>query len=303
MTQRSKSPIRTIFAPIDFSTASIRALDWAESVAKAQGARLVLFHALAPPVGPMTAPEFVPVPPELYKLAEEQSRSLLNEHVEQRRASGVAVEARMEPGPAAQTIVDTAEEEEADLLVVGTRGQTGLKRAFLGSVAAHVIREAPCPVLSVPPEAEAEPRPIRNVLVPTDFSSEADRAALEAVRLLSPTPDPMRVTLLHVWRVPLLYTPLGAFPMDEFTRSAMVAAQERLEEAAAKLRADGIEVSIDAREGDPATEIDEAARRLPADVVAMGTHGRSGLSRAFLGSVAERTLPGAPCPVLTVKGA
>ena len=68
-----------------------------------------------------------------------------------------------------------------------------------------------------------------------------------------------------------------------------------------RLRAEGYDVEAVEREGEPAQIIDDEAREMGADAIAIGTHGRSGLRRLFLGSVAERVLPAAPCPVLTVR--
>jgi len=293
-------PVDTILAATDFSENALSALDWAEEIARSHDARLVLFHALPPPITAAAAPEFVVIPPEIYETQEQRAREHLEELAEKRRAAGAKAETRLSLGPSGQAILDAAQKEGADLVVVGTRGLTGLKRVFLGSVAARVIRDAPCPVLAIPAEEKGVHRPIRRLLVPTDFSDDAQRAVDAALRVLGAVSAEMKITLLHVWRVPIIFSPWATFPMDSFERGAAEDARRRLEEAAGPLRAQGYEVETRECQGEPADEIDRTAAAIGADVVAMGTHGRSGMSRVFLGSVAERTLPAAPCPVLTV---
>jgi len=293
--------MNTVVAAVDFSENSVAALDWAQTIAQSHDARLVLCHAVAPPTPPAAAaPEFVALPPSVYAAQENNAREKLEELAGQRRTGEQQVDTRLQVGPASDTVIAIADGEKADLVVVGTRGLTGLKRTFLGSVAARIIREAPCPVLAVPAHENGKHRPIHRLLVPTDFSTDARLAVDAALRLLGPVSAEMKLTLLHVWRVPVIFSPWSTFPMEDLRRSAANDAQRRLEEVAAPLRAEGYEVETTECDGEPADEIDRVAAAVDADVIAMGTHGRSGLSRVFLGSVAERTLPAAPCPVLTV---
>lgn len=292
--------MNTVLAAVDFSENSVAALDWAQTIAQSHDARLVLCHVVAPMPPAAAAPEFVALPPSAYEAQENQAREQLEELARQRREDGQQVDTRLQVGPASETVISIADSEKADLVVVGTRGLTGLKRTFLGSVAARIIREARCPVFAVPSHENGKHRPIHRLLVPTDFSADAKLAVDAALRLLGPVSAEMKLTLLHVWRVPVIFSPWSTFPMEDLRRSAAADARRRLEEAAAPLRAEGYEVETKECDGEPADEIDRVAADVGADVIAMGTHGRSGLSRVFLGSVAERTLPSAPCPVLTV---
>ena len=291
--------IQTVMVATDFSETAGHAVQWAASIAQSHGARLEIFHALqAPPVGAI--PEVVPLPPAFYEHDRREAERLLQEAAA--GLSGIEVGTSLRSGTAAATIVDVAGECQADLLVVGIRGTSALERVFLGSVAARVVRESPCPVLSVPGGSPEDHRAIRKVLLPTDFSRDATRA-LEAVStVLGPASDGKRIRLLHVWSVPVAvgvaWPGSGGVPdLTLFVDSA----RKKLEEEAAALRAAGYDVEAVEREGEPAQVIDEEAREMGADVIAIGTHGRSGLRRLFLGSVAERVLPAAPCPVLTVR--
>jgi nucleotide-binding universal stress UspA family protein len=296
------SHLATIVAATDFSGGAEGAIDWAAQLARTHGARLVLVHALLPPVSPTAAPEFVPLPSEIY----EEERRAAEESLERRaaalRQAGCTVETDLQIGPAVSTILDAVEGRKADLLVAGTRGLTGFKRILLGSTAARLVREATCPVLTVHPDEAKRHRPIHRILVPTDFSEDAKLALETAGRVLGPVTDHARVTLLHVYRTTHeIVTPWPAPILIEATRDIETEAQKHLEKTAAPLRQLGIDVDLLAREGYPPEVIDEEARRLSADVIAMGVHGRSGLKRLFLGSTAERVLPAAPCPVLTVR--
>lgn len=300
MLSLSTPKVSTILAATDFSKNAGVAIDWACEIAKAHDARLVLFHALMPPVLPTAAPEFVPLPPDVYEAQQEHVKTLIEEQASSLRAAGVKVEPRVQMGHAAPTIVAGAQEEEADLVVLGTRGLTGIKRLILGSVAAKVIRDAPCPVLAVPMEEVEAHRPVRSLLIPTDFSDDAQLAIQAALRMVGPVAAGVKLTLLHVWRIPPITGPWPAHTLELLTKETEANVRRRLDEVAAPLRNAGLEVEITEREGAPADVIDSEAARVNADVIAMGSHGRSGLSRLFLGSVSERTLVAAPCPILTV---
>ncbi len=303
MLSLSTPTVNTVLAATDFSKNAGVALDWACEIAKAHDARLVLFHAFMPPVLPTAAPEFVPLPADVYEAQQEHVKELIEEQAAARRASGVKIEPRIQMGHAAPTIVAGAEQEEADLVVLGTRGLTGIERLFLGSVAAKVIREAPCPVLAVPMDEVEAHRPVRSLLIPTDFSDDAQLAIQAALRMVGPLAAEVKLTLLHVWRIPPVAGPWPANTLELLTKETAAAARRRIDEVAAPLRNAGLEVETKESEGDPAEVIDREAARVNADLIAMGSHGRSGLSRLFLGSVSERTLTAAPCPILTVHHA
>ncbi len=295
------SKLQKVLVATDFSENAQGAIEWAAQVARVHGVPLELFHALqAPPVA--LTPEIVPLPPEFYERDRVHAQQLLDHNAVALRSSGLDVEVSLRSGSAADAIVEEAGRTEVGLVVVGARGMTALERLFLGSVAARVVRDATCPVLAVPQEQVGAHRPIHTLLVPTDFSDDASRAVEAAMAILGPVSEAKRIILLHVWTIPPgagLGWPVAGLEPD---LTAFVAgAREQLEAAAKPLREAGFEVETKEREGDPAHVIDEEAREAGADLIAMGTHGHSGLKRLFFGSVAERVLPAAPCPVLTVR--
>jgi nucleotide-binding universal stress UspA family protein len=207
------------------------------------------------------------------------------------------VEAEVTGESVAAALVDYAWDHDVSLAVVGTHGRRGFAHLFLGSVAELVVREAPCPVLTV--HADAEDHAVRRVLVPVDFSGRSD----DAVRYARALADlsGARVDLLHavdtgfepdVYGVGMLWH--EALPsIVERCRAAMAETAEAL----LGERAGDLHVEV----ASPAAAVLHAVERLGADLVVMATHGRTGLKRFALGSVAEKVVQHAPCPVLVVK--
>lgn len=297
----AKKQLQTVVVATDFSRSADAALDWAVELAKPHAAKVLLLHALVPPVPPIAAPEFVPLPCAAAAADRERVELELNARLSALREKGVDASVHACVGAPVNVILYTVEESRADVVVAGTRGLTGAKRVFLGSTAAQLVRRAPVPVLTVHSNQLAEQRPIRTILVPTDFSDDAELAVEEAVRVLGSVSEGAQVRLLHVYRIqPEVVYPWTP-PHVAFRASEVVAqATQRMEKLAEPIRRLGFEVEILVREGFPPDVIEETAETTRADLIAMGTHGRSFLPRLVLGSVAERILPSAPCPVLTV---
>jgi nucleotide-binding universal stress UspA family protein len=137
-------PIHTLLHPTDFSEHSRHAFQLASALARDYGARLVVLHVATPPVsaygGVMTPP---PAPPDWRREAREQ---LLQVGAPE---SGVRVERQFEEGDPVTEILRAARESNADLIVMGTHGRTGVGRLLMGSVAEQVVRKASCPVLTL----------------------------------------------------------------------------------------------------------------------------------------------------------
>lgn len=142
--------------------------------------------------------------------------------------------------------------------------------------------------------------PFRHLLVPTDFSACSTHAVDVAVQLA--TTLEADLTLVHVWQLP---TPLygDAFYLSvDVATSLTEAAQQTLDEALAKVRAKYPRAKGILRQGVAWREILGAQEACGADLIVMGTHGRSGIGHFMLGSVAERVVRAAPVPVLTIRG-
>ena len=140
--------IRTILVPIDFSDSARNIVEWAAHLANGSETKLVLFHAYHLPVE-FQQLEGVYLPPDFWANVKSESQASLARHETELRERGHSVESVVREGYAATAIVDEATEIDADLIVIGTHGLSGLKHMLLGSVAERVVQKAPCPVLTV----------------------------------------------------------------------------------------------------------------------------------------------------------
>jgi len=288
-------PFRKILCAIDFSEGSRKALVRAARLATLHGCELVIAHAwFLPPAS--VAGEFV-YPVELVKgIVEDHERELAN-LVEETRKLAPRVTGKMLDGEPWVKIVELAEaDREIDLIVLGTHGRTGLGRVFLGSVAEMVVRHAPCSVLAVPYQAEATP--FSRILCPIDFS-ESSRRALDLALELEPVAE-RSVTLLHVVEPPRVYAAEGAIDVHP----GLGGESQRLLDkwGAAAIAKQPAKLASFVRIGRPGTQVLAMIGEEKAfDLIAVGSHGRTGLARMLLGSVAERVVRHAGRPVLVAR--
>ncbi len=141
---------------------------------------------------------------------------------------------------------------------------------------------------------------IRSILVPVDFSKPS-RAGLDLALELARRFE-AKLTLLHVWGLPVYAFPEGSFFGPEVLTRLSSAAQDAVDRLKLEVGGRGVEVSAVSAMGTPTEEIVERAKAGGFGLIVMGTHGRTGLPHVVLGSVAERVVRLAPCPVLTVRG-
>ena len=193
-----------------------------------------------------------------------------------------------------------ADERDIDLIVMGTHGRRGVERLVMGSVSQEVVRRARQPVLTVgangPNPAAFSERPL---LVPMDFSSHQKRLLAHARELAAVYR--MGLVLLHVVEprnVPDAYGMNVAGPGAE---PLVDRAETILSGLADDLREHGATVSHTVRSGHPVAGILDAAADLDAGLLTIATHGRAGLERMLMGSVSEKVVRRARCPVFTVK--
>jgi nucleotide-binding universal stress UspA family protein len=140
--------VQHVLVPIDFSATADRALAYAIALAQQLHARLTLLHVLD--LTPVTMEEMTAGVVATYlDDLETDAQHLLQASLERVQRAGLQGERLPVQGTPTQTIVDTAGEQGVDLIIMGTHGRTGLAHVFLGSVAEHVVRQGPCPVLVV----------------------------------------------------------------------------------------------------------------------------------------------------------
>ncbi|MGD2114446.1 MAG: universal stress protein [Acidobacteriota bacterium] len=292
-------PIRHVVAATDFSEPADLGLAWAARIARTHRAKLTLVHALAPP---MPVADFAAPPLHVDQELRASAEKRLEEALQRAPLDGIEADTALRDGTPSQAVLDLVQEVEADLLVVGTRGLTGFQHLLLGSTAERIVQRSPVPVLSVHPGDGLPEREPRTIMVPTDFSLDAEAALDTTERALSLVEAETRVLLLHVFHVPAEYRsygPAGSF--FEFTEELSQTLEERMGELARPFRDRGLTVETLVAEGIPAEVVVRTAEEHGVDLIAMGTHGRSGLAHLLLGSTAERVVQHAGCPVLTVR--
>jgi nucleotide-binding universal stress UspA family protein len=231
----------------------------------------------------------------------ESARKEMDALVESLDSEGVAITTDLVEMEAVATICAESNQDDVDLIVMGTHGYSGWKHAFLGSITERTLRSVSKPVLAIKHDDEAgERQRTGKILIATDFSSHSDVAtglAVEWARCLG-----AEVELLHV--VPEPASLLAAYSMPgaaELLGGMRDAATAQLDDRRERLEAEGASISSRLAYGDAATGIANRAREIGAQIIAVGTRGNSGLKHIFLGSVAERVLRLAPCDVLVAS--
>lgn len=142
---------------------------------------------------------------------------------------------------------------------------------------------------------------IRRILVPIDFSAQSASVIEWAAHFAEEHGS--QIVLLHVYHLPVEFQQLeGGYLPPDFWARVKADAEQQIEVHAKALRGRDLKVETRVREGYPGTVIVDEAAALPADLIVIGTHGHTGLKHLLLGSIAERVVQKAPCPVLTVKG-
>jgi nucleotide-binding universal stress UspA family protein len=215
--------------------------------------------------------------------------------------SGVNVEEIVLRGRPATAIVDQARRMQADLVVVGSRGHGTIESMLLGSVSAEVVDHAPAPVLV------ARGSGMARIVLGWDGSSCAKRAADLLRRWPIFSGSQVRIVSVADVGIPWWtgFPEAGSPEMLPMYLEAKDASRNQHDELAremtAQLQTNGFMADADRREGDAATEILAAATTSRADLIVVGTRGRTGLTRLVLGSVARNVLQHATCSVLVVR--
>ncbi len=294
------SPIQSIVVPVDFSEPSRAALARARGLAGPLDATLHLVHAAHFPT-PSLGHEFA-IPEPAWEAVRGAANKRVDEMADALEADGLRVTREVSDRNAAEAIERSVRTHSADLVVMGTHGHRGLQHFLLGSVAERVIRTAAVPVMAVPGAAEAADTPLRRILFATDFSPASLGARDFAVSLAGALDAALDI--VHVVATPTQFfasyevaPPAGL--IDEIRNNA----RGRIEETAAWASERGVRAETRLVEGVASEAIVETAVKTEADAIVMGTRGSTGLRHVVLGSVAERTLRRAQCPVVAVRNA
>jgi len=296
--------VRKILATTDFSDESRAGTTYAMNLAERFGANVILLNVVEPlpAMGGVEAFPLLPTQSELTKKARVQLKGIARRGSER----GLPVTASVRTGKPFRAIIAAAGESATDLIVMATHGYTGVDHLLIGSTAERVVRHAPCSVLTVPAHAKTRrgartpPFKLTRVLVPIDFS-ETCKAALPWATFLAASFDSEVILFNVTEKFPIDYL-MGAELTNHVITPLMKQAEEALQRMAADLKSStGVTASVVVRDGTPYKEICHAAKELHADLIALTTHGYTGLKHFWLGSTAERVVRHARCPVLVVR--
>jgi nucleotide-binding universal stress UspA family protein len=269
------APFSPVLLATDGSEAAAGAQRVAIAMAQRCGAQLAVLTMV------ISNPETEAMFPDLVRKSEEQAREILADASAAARAAGVEPETLVRRGDEPpDEIVAAAGAIGAQLIVIGRRGKRGLMRRLMGSTTAQVIGHAACPVLVVPRICQL---PSARVLLTTDGSTASDAAATVAASLAAICGLP--VTVLSV-------SPLNRSAERHAETQAIV------ERTVALMRERGADAAGMVAEGREHEAIVAAGRETGADLIVMGSHGRTGLRRLLMGSTTERVIGLSQCPVL-----
>lgn len=296
MHERVLKPLRVLFAA-DESPGSERARALVRKLHLPRGSSIRVVRALGAEPTAAGLPDAMR--DEVVSAVVSALQAEVQAFAEPLRQTQITLEAEALRGRAASVIVTEAERWAADLVVVGSHGRGAIASAILGSVAAEVVDHAPCPVLI------ARATDVTSIVLADDGSADSGTAAGVVASGIFAAPVQV-ISVVSVTR-PLSsgIAPSVRAAAREAYREALAADRVEHEQLvrrrADQLRAAGLEVATDVREGDPGDEILAAAQESRADLIAMGTRGRTGLQRLILGSVARKVLGRASGSVLVAR--
>jgi len=286
-----------ILCPLDLSKTSDHVVQHAVQFGRWYRAPITALHICNPIVIPST--DFTVVGAPTVPILTDDDINEIRHKVQTRFDSAGAgpVDVIVESGHPAKRIVEIAGALPSGLIVMGTHGATGFQHLILGSVTEKVLRQAPCPVLTVPPRVRTAPSlPFTRILCPIDFSESA-RAALEfAVSLSQESSAPLTILYVLEWSSEEL-SPFTAEYRHEVEQSAAV----KLAELSAGFEQRASRPIIRVTRGKAYREILAAASEESSDLIVIGVHGRNPLDLMLFGSTTNQVVRRATCPVLTVR--
>jgi nucleotide-binding universal stress UspA family protein len=317
---------KRLLVPLDGSELAERAISVAARIARASGGTIVFVHVVLPPVefGTYTPERRVALKPGAFEARLAEAEKYLRDItiIYAPVLAGIETETNIATGAAAPEIFSTAQLEKVDLIVMCSHGETGLKRWVFGSVAQEAVRHSPAPVLvlnghgtllRVPDAAH----PLR-ILVALDGSALSENALEPAIQLLTTLTNALaevggELYLLHVVDVPPAYGKFWGqayFPgslRDEVSQQAETYVKAVTDRLLARPRAEsqltvtsGVYFGSDIA-GTIIKLAEHAEHTDGYDLIAMATHGRSGLRRLIMGSVTEHVLGATRLPLLMVR--
>lgn len=293
---------KKIVVPLDGSLLAEQTLTFLPRFASPIETHLDLVSVVQPWVYALGMTEATPL--SVINELHESWQSYLHQQEVQLASLGYSVRAHIPEGDVAEEILALAENEKADLIAMSTHGRSGFSRLALGSVAERVLQNTTVPLLLVRDSLALQTQaPLKHLLSPLDGSSHAEKAVPIAIEMAKQTGA--ELTLLRVIQELDEHNRRLLFKDEQEAQQSLQSwtalSTRYLEQVAYNLYADGVKVHAEILVGDPDQTICATAETLPADLIVMSTHGRSGMARWMYGSVANKVLRSASCPILLVR--
>jgi nucleotide-binding universal stress UspA family protein len=296
--------LQKILFPTDFSRCAEQALAHAVFLAEKYGAEIHVLHVITifqdqPSVVSSEIAETKEMVRKLEDVAEKQLNKILDSH----SSDDIKITTEIKRGiSAAPTILEYASEKKVNLIVMGTHGRRGLGHLLLGSAAEEVVRLAPCPVLTI--RELKEPKPVmqvNNILVPVDFSDHSQKALAYASEIAQSYNAQLQV--LHIIEETMhpAFSVTGKSSIFDLVPGIKDDSRKRAEKMLEEFVSDKVKSKVFVQGGRAANDIIKFAKENSTDLIVIATYGLTGLEHMLLGSVTEKVVRMAHCPVFTVK--
>lgn len=282
-----------LLVPLDGSALSTRVLPWVKLLCSKCECEVELFRSFMPLVPAVLIPELTAGGRAM--LTDDAVETRIKEYLDEQAEGleGLNVSTVCGMGPAADAIVGRS--KEVDLTVIASHGESGITRWLLGSVTTKVLRASETAVMVVGAAPEEEPRPakIQSILVPLDGSLTSEVAIPKAAEMARKFEA--KITLFES----ITYRNTDTTRLQDDWQ--VIESRDYLRKQAAKLEAQGLEVQVHVHKSANGPPIADYANENDVDLVVMASHGQSGFSRWFVGSVTEGVVQRAGCPVMVVR--
>ncbi|MBE9510327.1 MAG: universal stress protein [Bacteroidetes bacterium] len=296
--------IKNILFPTDFSRCANQALTHALYLARRHQANLHMFNVMVlHEYDPFNTAYNFPNMEEISTSMKEIAKNHMIADLKAYKVDDLVITQLQRHGiSTAPTILEYVSEKDIDIIVMGTHGRRGLGHLLLGSIAEEVVRLAPCPVFTIREQKEHLPiETIERILVPIDFSDYSLQALKYATELA--VSYKARLQVLHIVEEivqPSFYL-LGTVPTFDLMPGIKEKSKEVMERILDESKGPEVAADIHVIEGNAARDIVKFAASYDTNLIVISTHGLTGIDHLLLGSVTEKVVRMAPCPVFTVK--
>lgn len=279
---------RKILVAIDGSQTSLHALEESFKLAQNEGSWITAVSVIPAYTGDLDLVAVGNIMAAMRKPCDEalvKAKELADKH----RA---LIKTVCEEGEPHERIIDLAQAENCDLIVMGRRGLRRLERVLVGSVTARVIGYSPIDVLVIPRDTNVD---FKKVLFATDgskYSKSAEKKAIDFAKSYGG-----EIAVISVVDVPSEFYAESPKTIEELVNKA----KGYVEDVKREAQSEGVKAETIVREGEAYQVITDLAKKLDAGIIVMGSHGRTGLKRLLMGSVTEKVIGHTPCPVLVAK--